>query len=179
MDLQTKQIGNSFYIYNIEPGNQHLLKIPENIENVFIKGYYIDHFKVPEGIKYIELIHLGLLTLILPENILSVNCSNNFLQTIEIPQSLLYLKINKNILSEISFRSQIDNQLEHLDIRSNQFTNLDFYKTNKHINFNENMNKIISIAPRIKNWLHMQYIPVPSSPESSDDEYSELNVKKI
>jgi hypothetical protein len=178
MELETKQIDNCFYAYNIQPGNYSLLKIPENVENVYIQGHYLDHFEIPENIKNIELIHLGLKTLIIPEGVISVNCSKNFLKTIEIPQSLKVLKINKNLLSEITFRSSIDNQLEHLAMRSNIVTNLEYYPENKLDHFNKFILKINQSAPRIRNWINMEHMYEPSSPDSSDDEYSELNVNK-
>lgn len=177
MELETKQIDNCFYVYNIQPGNYSLLKIPENVENVYIQGDYLDHFEIPQGVKNIEIIHLGLKTLTIPEGVISVNCSKNFLKTIEIPQSLKVLKINKNLLSEITFLSNVDNQLEHLAMRSNIITNLEYYPENKLDHFNKFILKINQSAPRIRNWINMEYMYEPSSTSSSDEE-SSLHVNK-
>ena len=173
MDKELKIEENKDYItiYNITPQNQHLLKM-NSMEYLYIEGNYLDHFEIPQGVKNVELKYLGLKTLYIPDGVESINCYRNFLQTIEIPQSLITLKANKNLLTEITFCSQSDNKLEFLDIRSNKLTCLELNQ------FDIAMNKINFIAPRIRNYLSMQYIPAPDSPASSDDEYSEFNIDK-
>jgi len=70
---------------------------------------------------------------------------------------------NKNLLTEITFSLPSGNQLEHLDIRSNKLTEFDLELPNS-------MNKINHLAPKIRNYLTLQYLPAPESPDSSDDE---------
>jgi len=176
--LKIELIKSGITVYNITPQNQHLLKIPENIDYLYIEGYYLDHFSIPQGIKYVQIKYLGLKTLYIPDGVISVDCYRNFLQTIEIPQSLITLKANKNLLNSLTFRSTTGNQLEFLDIRSNKLTLLEFDGPDPLVDFNTKMNKINFIAPKIRNYLSMQHLPAPSSPDSSDDEYSPLNFHK-
>jgi hypothetical protein len=173
-ELEVEQNDEMLTVYNITPENQHLLKIPEEVKYLYIRGYYLDHFDIPEGIDFVEMIYLGLKTIYIPEGVTFVDCCRNFLRTIEIPKSLITLKANKNLLKNITFRSQTDNQLEHLDIRSNKFTKLEFINEDKLSSFNASMNNILYIAPRIRNYLCLQYLPAPDSDPSSDEEYGPL-----
>jgi hypothetical protein len=179
-ELETKIEDGIFYVYNITPENEKSLKIPENIICLHIKGYYLDHFCIPYNIKDINIDYIGLKTLYIPDGVEKVVCSKNFLKTIEIPQSLLTLIANKNLLTEITFRSSSGNKLEYLDIRSNKLTELNFDLDNLSY-FTAAMNKISYIAPKIRNYLTMQYLPAPDSSSSSDDEnwYNLLNSNSV
>jgi hypothetical protein len=161
MNEELEIIGNDDYmtVYNITPQNQHLLKVPNTLWSLYIHGDYLDHFEIPQGIKYVEIKNLGLKTLYIPDGTINVNCSNNFLKTIEIPQSLITLKANKNLLTEIIFRSPNFNQLEDLDIRSNKFKYLDFVIPKKFCCLNASKNNILSIGPNIKYYLSNDYKP--------------------
>jgi len=168
--IETKIEDETLYVYNITPENINLLNIPEGINQLHIKGYYLDHFNIPLNLTDVYIDYIGLKTLYIPNGTKYVNCSRNFLQTIEIPSSLITLIANKNLLQEITFRSLTDNQLNYLDIRSNKMTKLDFDIPDCMDYFNASMNKINYIAPKIGNYLSMQYLSAPSSPSSSDDE---------
>jgi hypothetical protein len=164
--------GDSMSVYNITPQNYSLLNT-HNIKCIYIKGHYLDHFEIPQGIEYIELIGLGLKTLYIPEGVEHVNCSRNFLKTIEIPQSLVYLKANKNLLSEITFRSPTGNRLGDLDIRSNKFKVLDFIVPKKLYWLNAYNNDIQCIGESVKHFFSDQFIPEPRTPYESEEESSE------
>jgi hypothetical protein len=180
--LKTKQIGDTLSIYNITPENQHLLIVSDDIKYLYIFGYFLDHYEIPKGIKFIEIKYIGLKSLIIPEGVETVDCCRNFLRELDIPKSLINLKANKNLLSKLNFRSKTDNKLQYLDIRSNLFTRLDFYNQVDNlgsiIHFNASMNAIQVLAPEIRNLLYMQQFPCPESDPSSDDEDSELNILK-
>ena len=164
--------GDSMSVYNITPQNQHLLN-KYNIKWVYIDGHYLDHFEIPQGIEYIELIGLGLKTLKISDGVEHVNCSRNFLKTIEIPQSLNVLTANKNLLSEITFRSPIGNRLEELDIRSNKFKVLDFIVPKKLYWLNAYNNDIQCIGESVKHFFSDEFIPEPRTPCESEEESSD------
>ena len=170
--FETKIEDNVLYIYNITPENSDLSFIEKmnNITSLYIKGEYLDHFTIPKNIKDLHIDYLGLKSIIIPDGIKNVYCSRNFLRTIEIPSSLQTLVANKNLLHEITFRSKHNNQLEFLDIRSNKMTKLDFEIPESMDYFNASMNNIMYIAPKIKNYLSLQYIQAESSSSSSEDE---------
>jgi hypothetical protein len=151
-ELKIEGDENYITVSNITPQNQHLLKIPETTWYLYIEGTYLDHFEIPTGVKCVKLKRLGLKTLYIPDGVISVDCSRNFLQTIEIPQSLITLKANKNLLNSLTFRSQTENQLEDLDIRSNKLTYLDFDIPTNFTSIKA-YNNTISFGPNIQTFI--------------------------
>ena len=151
------------------------------INKIHIEGYYLDHFSIPYGISHVHIDYIGLKTLYIPDGTESVFCSRNFLRKIEIPSTLKTLVANKNLITEITFRSQTNNQLNYLDIRSNKLTKLEFEIPDSMEYFNASMNKIKSIAPKIQTFLNNFYsIPLKNSDSSSDDEnwFNEISLSK-
>jgi len=78
--LETKLEDGVFYVYNITPETEHLLKIPKGIQILHIIGYYLDHLTVPEGILDVYLNYIGLKTIDITEGTELVSCSRNFLR---------------------------------------------------------------------------------------------------
>jgi Leucine-rich repeat (LRR) protein len=182
--MEIKIEENELYVYNITPEYDLTTLNLNNVHKIHIKGYYLDHFSIPCGISEVHIDYIGLKTLYIPDGTESVFCSRNFLRTIEIPSSLKTLVANKNLITEITFRSQTNNQLNYLDIRSNKLTKLEFDFPDSMEYFNASMNKLTSIAPKIQTFLRNFYsIPLECSDSydsSSDDEnwFSQIPLSK-
>ena len=161
------------YLNNIIQENVHKITIPDGVTELRIDGDYLDNYVIPNGITSVYIESMGLKTLYIPDGVEHLYCSRNFLRTVEIPSSLRFLEIRNNLLTELTFRDNI-NSLEHIDIRSNRFKSLDFDISINLEYLNASFNDIEYTSQNIKLFLQQQYIPYPPRASTPDDKDSEF-----